>query len=109
MKKRMMKLAAISMSVLMAAALGACGSNGGDSSSGTEAVSYTHLHDKRQQKRCRQKEGHSPCLHNSFPFRFYQSHLLRLLFKPALRKQPEIQILQSRHLFYGIRDLGLFR
>ena len=36
MKKRMMKLAAISMSVLMAAALGACGSNGGDSSSGTE-------------------------------------------------------------------------
>ena len=28
MKKRMMKLAAISMSVLMAAALGACGSNG---------------------------------------------------------------------------------
>ncbi len=30
MKKRMMKLAAISMSVLMAASLGACGSGGGD-------------------------------------------------------------------------------
>lgn len=33
MKKRMMKLAAISMSVLMAASLGACGSGGGDDKS----------------------------------------------------------------------------
>ena len=41
MKKRMKKLAALSMAVLMAASLAACGSSGGDSSTGETAEGTT--------------------------------------------------------------------